>query len=82
MYMLDAVAYQIRQHYHSTWGGISIGEWMVSQVTMHVQIDSLSILVTMMEEHPDASLSYTLLHTLTKEFVYGINSYFVKERAN
>ncbi|MPC53586.1 hypothetical protein E2C01_047482 [Portunus trituberculatus] len=35
-----------------------------------------------MEGHPDASPSYCVLHSQTKEFVYRINEYFLKEKAN
>ena len=35
-----------------------------------------------MEGHPDASPSYTVLHSQTKEFVYRVNRYFLQEKAN
>ena len=35
-----------------------------------------------MEGHPDASPSYTVLRSQTKEFIFRLNRYFLEEKAN
>ena len=81
MYMYDDVAYQVGRRCHLTRGGIFRGgrgesgrQAGANRLTSH--------LVATMEGHTDASRSYCVLHRQTMEFVYRINRYFLKEKAN
>ncbi|MPC27393.1 hypothetical protein E2C01_020563 [Portunus trituberculatus] len=78
--MYDDVAYQDGRRCHLTRGGI-FPEGRV-QSAYHADANRLaSHQIATMEGHTDASQSYCVLYSQTKEFVDRIDRYFLREKA-